>query len=191
MDRRMALYAIILGALVGVLAWSEHYPASPMITTLGLPGPRADVERDCGNMYRLVGHGARIPTRELVCRGPRELSGYLLEEQDVTLDALTRRIGHAQRRWGVPDSGSWQKTRDSIASSMEHRGGKQFACWKNPNDSLLHIRETRYWKFPTYFVRFISYRTDDDHKRSPWLFQLDGYSTLPLACVIDPWRYNR
>lgn len=174
-----------------MLAWFEYYPASPMITTIGLPGPRANAERECGNMYRQVGHDARIPTRELICRGPREFSGYLLEEQDVTLDALTRRISNARRWWGVPDSGSWEKARDSIASTMQRLGGRRFSCWKNPNDSLLHIRETQYWKFPSYSVRFISYRTDDDHKRTPWLFQLDGYPKLPLECVSDPWRHNR
>jgi hypothetical protein len=187
----MAAYAILIGALVGVLAWFEYYPASPMITTIGLPGPRANAERECGNMYRQVGHDARIPTRELICRGPREASGYLLEEQDVTLDALTRRISNARRWWGVPDSGSWEKARDSITSTMQRLGGRRFSCWKNPNDSLIHIRETQYWKFPSYSVRFISYRTDDDHKRTPWLFQLDGYPKLPLECVSDPWRHSR
>jgi hypothetical protein len=186
----MAAYAILIATLVGLLAWFEYYPASSMITTIGLPGPGANVERRCGNMYRQVGHDTRIPTRELVCRG-RDSWGYLREEQEVRLDALTRRISNARRFWAVSDSASWEKTRDSIASAMNHLGGRRIACWKNPNDSLLRIRETQYWKFPTYSVRFVAYRTDDDHKRSPWLLQLDGYPQLPYECVSDPWRHNR
>jgi hypothetical protein len=170
--------------------WIEASAASPMITTIGLPGPRANAKRECGNMYRQVVYGARIPTRELVCRGP-DLWGYLREDQHVTLDALTRRINNAHRYWAVPDSSSWQRTRDSVALTMQRLGGRRISCWTSPNPSLLHIRDTQFWKFPSYSVRFISYRTDDDHKRSPWLLQLDGYPTLPFECVMDPWRYNR
>jgi len=189
MDRRMAAYAILLCALLGVLAWSEYYPASPMITTIGLPGRRANVGRECGNMYRQVGH-ARISMRELVCRRPK-LMGYLIERQQVTLDALTRRISNVQRYWAVPDSASWQKTRDSVALTMQHLGGRRISCWEMPNPSVLHIRETQFWKFPSYSVRFISYRTEDDPKSSPWRLQLDGYPKFPSECLFDPWRYNR
>jgi hypothetical protein len=109
----------------------------------------------------------------------------------VTLDGLTRRITNARRWWGVPDFGSWQKTHDSITSSMEGLGGRRFSCWKNPYGTLLHIRETQYWKFPSYSVRFISYRMEDDWRRSPWQFQLDGYPKLPPECGIDPWRRSK
>jgi hypothetical protein len=105
MDRRMAAYAALLFALVGALAWLEYYPASPMLSTIGLPGPRANAQRECGNMYRQVAYNARVATREIVCRGP-DSWGYLREYQHVKLDAYTRRITNAQRFWSRPDSSS-------------------------------------------------------------------------------------
>jgi hypothetical protein len=190
MDKRMATYAILVGVLVALSAWLEHYPASPMVTTIGLPGPEANIQRNCGNMYRQVARNTRIPTREIVCRGP-DSWGYLREDQHVTLDALTRRITHAHRYWSVPDSASWQKTRDSVATTMQRLGGGPISCWTSPNPSLTNIRDTEYWKFDSYFVRFTSYRRPDDPQRSPWELQLDGYPKPPPECQFDPWRHNR
>jgi hypothetical protein len=192
MGGRIIISAILVCVLVGAFAWFAYYPSSPMITTLGLPGPKADLERECGARYRKIGPVRWVPTRELVCRGPWEIGGYLREEQDVTLDGLTRRIGHARRFWSLPDSVSWQRARDSVVSTMPRLGGGRISCWKSPyNDSITHIRDTEYWKFPSYSVRLIAYRAEDGHNRSPWLLQLDGYRSLPSECVFDPWRYNR
>ena len=191
-DIRVTVYATLVGALAGVLAWFEYYPVSPMITTIGLPGPRANADRECGTVYRQVIHGTRIPTRELVCRGPRKVRADLVEDQDVTLDALTRAIGHVRRFWGMPDSASWQNTRDSVTSVMTKLGGRPISCRWPPASSLPNVRDVQFWRFESYSIRFISYRTvDKADPRSPWLLQLDGYPSLPSECVMDPWRSSR
>jgi hypothetical protein len=150
----MWAYTLILIGLTGLLAWLEHYPASPMITALGLPGPGADAERRCGTMYRywwpFPSYGLRIhgpgdlvyewperrrrsprpvpvPTRRVVCT---EEPGFASnrDRETVELDLLTRHIGHAQRMWYAKDSASWERARDSIASAMVRLGGRELAC---------------------------------------------------------------
>lgn len=189
MDRRMWMYASVVGLLVCALAWFEYYPSSTMITAIGLPGPRANESRDCGNMWRGVVLGMRIPTRELLCWSGHTWGSH--DQQDVTLDGLTRRIVHAKRFWALPDSASWQSARDSIPVAMQHLGGRALSCWRNPNESFVHIRSTQYWKFPSYTVRVIAYREGDDRLGTPWLLQLDGYPESPSECVRDPWGYLR
>ncbi len=191
MAARILLSGVLVFVLVGAFAWFQYYPASPMITTIGLPGPRADLERRCGPMYRKMGLVRWVPTRELVCSGRWRLSRFLREEQDVTLDTFTRRIGHARRFWSQPDSNSWQRSRDSVAATMQRLGGQTISCSTAPGGLIPNVRDTDYWKFSSYFVRLIAYRVVDDQNRSPWLLQLDGYRELPTECVIDPWRYSR
>ena len=188
---RILISAILVCALVGAFAWFRYYPASPMITTIGLPGPSADAERRCGPNYRSLGVVRWVPTRDLVCRGPSQIEASFREQEDVTLDTFTRRIGHAQRFWSQPDSNTWQRTRDSVAAKMQSVGGRKISCWQPPRGPHRNIIESKYWKFPSYFVRLTAYRVVDHIDGGPWLLQLDGYRDLPSECVYDPWRYSR
>jgi hypothetical protein len=190
MSRGLVPFVLLFVIGIGVIAWSEYYPSSPMVTTLGLPGPRADVGRGCGLWYRQAWFG-RFPLRKAVCQRPRMLGQDFWQREEVAFDALSRRIEHAQRMWSVADSLSWERARDSVGSAMSHLGGREFACWKTPYVFVTPVRDSRYWKFPTYSVRLTSYRFEDNSARSPWLLQLDGYPKLPLECVNDPWRDNR
>jgi hypothetical protein len=176
---RILLSAILVCLLVGAFAWFKYYPASPMITTIGLPGPAADADRRCGPNYRKMGLVRWVPTRDLVCRGPSQVRASFREEQDVTLDTFTRRIGHAGRFWSQPDSNSWQRTADSVTAAMQRLGGHTFSCWKPPAGLNPHIRDTKYWRFPSYFVRLTAYRFENPFNGGPWLLQLDGYRDLP------------
>jgi hypothetical protein len=191
MGGRIIISAILVCVLAGAFAWFAYYPSSPMITTIGLPGPRADIERQCGARYRKIGPVRWVPTRELVCRGTWEVFGPIRDEQDVTLNTFTRRIGHARRFWSAADSTSWQRTRDSVVTNMQRLGGRAMSCWKSPAWLNPNVRDTQYWRFPSYFVRLVAYRVVDDQNKTPWLLQLDGYRDLPAECVIDPWRYSR
>ena len=190
MAGRIILSAILVALLLGAFAWFEYYPASPMITALGLPGPKANLERRCGPNYRKIGIVRWVPTRDVVCRGV-DTYGFLQERQDVTLDTFTRRIGHAQRFWSQPDSNSWQFSRDSTITAMQRLGGRAISCFTAPNGLNPNVRDARYWRFSSYFVRLTSYRMVDPQNRSPWILQLDGYRELPMWCVMDPWRHSR
>lgn len=151
----MWVYALLVAMLTGLVAWLEYYPASPMITAVGLPGPRADTDRRCGSMYRqLPGPGSygfrihgpgdlvyqwrperrrsyprviRYPTRLIVCQGSSGLESRH-ESQNVSLDVITRRTSRVQRVWYLEDSASWKRARDSIASAMMRLGGRDLAC---------------------------------------------------------------
>ena len=183
---RILISAILAFALVGAFAWFRYYPASPMITTIGLPGPRADAGRSCGANYRKLKYVRWVPTRDFLCRGPSRIEASFREEEDVTLDTFTRRIGHAQRLWSQPDSNSWQRTRDSVAVKMQSLGGRPISCPQPPRGPHRNIVESKYWRFSSYFVRLTAYRVVDHIDGGPWLLQLDGYRELPLQCVIDP-----
>ena len=153
----MWVYALLVAVLTGLVAWLEYYPASPMITDVGLPGPRADADRHCGALsrqlpgpgsygFRIEGPGdlvyqwrperrrsfarvLHIPTRRVVCEGRGRVDGPFARQR-VSLDALTRRISHVQRSWYVDDSSSWEHARDSIATAMVRLGGRTLACRK-------------------------------------------------------------
>lgn len=129
----MWAYALLVVALTGLVAWLEYYPASPMITAVGLAGPRANDDRRCAAIYRHIAgpgsYGVRIhgpgdlvyqwrpergrshlrairyPTRQIVCGGSsgREVRH---ESQTVSLDVITRRTGNVQRVWYLEDSSS-------------------------------------------------------------------------------------
>ena len=188
---RILLSAILVCLLVVAFAWFKYYPASPMITTIGLPGPRADADRSCGPNYRHMGVVRWVPTRDLVCRGPWQIRASFREEQDVTLDTFTRRIGHARRFWSQADSNSWQRSADSVTAAMQRLGGHMISCWERPAGLPGSVRDTKYWRFPSYYVRLTAYRFEDYFNGGPWLLQLDGYRELPMECATDPWRYAR
>lgn len=225
----MWAYALLVAVLTGLVAWLEYYPASPMITGVGLPGPRADADRRCRAMYRqLPGPGSygfrihgpgdlvytwpekrrsfgrvvQVPTRQIVCEGSAGLR-FRDESQRVSLDAITRRISHAQRWWFLEDSASWERARDSIAAAMMRLGGRDLLCreFKRtriviPDTSATPIGEAsprrgfpitdtwdmRSWQFPGYSIRLIAYRIHGDMMRT-WRLQIDGYPGPPPGCV--------
>src|SRR4051812_39396228 len=182
---------MLVCVLVAGFAWFRYYPASPMITAIGLPGPGADVDRTCGPNYRKIALVGFVPTRELVCHGSWRARTSFREGQDVTLDTFTRRIRHARRSWSQPDSNSWQRSADSVTAAMQRLGGEAISCWQQPPGLNRNIRATKHWRFSSYFVRLVAYRFEDQFDGGPWLLQLDGYREPPMECVIDPWRFNR
>ena len=163
-----------------------------MFAALGLPGPRANSGRACGQPHRLEYIGSvrlLIPMRSLQCRRYVRWSSPLHQEE-VDLDVVNRKLLHAKRMWADPDSAQWQEERDSIALGLVRLGGREIACAKNPYVQTF-VRDTRFWKFSKFSVRLVAYKWDQELPDGRWLLQLDGYPTLPDECVYDPWRYLR
>ena len=191
-QRRSILFGSLFLAGLAVIVWTKYYPSSGMFAALGMPGPRASSGRVCGQPYSVQyirGVRIQIPTRTLKCsRVLRWVSPMQREEVDV--DALNRKLLHAERMWDDLDSAQWQRERDSIAFGLARRGGHEITCAKspyvNPNVNPI-IRDTRYWRFPKFSVRLVAYKWEQEVLGGQWLLQLDGYPTLPIECIHDPW----
>jgi hypothetical protein len=191
-QRRSIVFGSLFLAGLVVIAWTEYYPSSGMFAALGMPGPRANSGRVCGQLARqeyIRGVRTFIPTRSLKCNRVIRWSSPL-QREEVDLDVVNRKLLHAERLWADLDSTEWQKERDSIASGLVRLGGHEIVCAKNPYVQT-HIRNTRFWKFSTFSVRLVAYKFEQELPGGPWLLQLDGYPTLPDECVYDPWRFSR
>jgi hypothetical protein len=191
--RSIAFGSLFLAGLV-VIGWTEYYPSSGMFAALGMPGPTARNGHVCQYMYSARHTWQQyirrvrmlLPTRALKCR--RSLSwGSPLQREEVDLDALNRKVVHAERMWDDPDSSQWQSERDSIASVFARLGGHEIACAKSPPYPHTPIRDTRFWKFSKFSVRLTAYKWERVMPGGQWMLQLSGYPTLPYECVHDPW----
>jgi hypothetical protein len=176
--RSIVFGSLFVGGLL-VIAWFEYYPASPMLATIGLPGPRANSGLACGSYYQQTALG-RLPMRRMVCRVPTSADPW--NKKEVRMDALNRQIANGMRTWTVPDSGQWKREQDSVASALTRLGGHEFGCARNPFTGPTMIRAVRFWSFPTYYVRFVAQTWDQYPYGRLWLLQLDAYPTLPLEC---------
>jgi hypothetical protein len=181
--------AAVVTALAAIVGWWHYYPVSPLITRLGLPGPRADAERHCGRGFRYY-HRIRLSTGDIICQ-PRRSTGFA-QGGNVNLDPLTRRVKYAMRMFAPPDSISWTAARDSIRREMSGHGGRPIRCYPAYDKNLPWIVSVEAWRFPGYTVRFIAYHFTPSWQ-SPtgpptWLLQLDGYSGDPPGCGEAPLR---
>jgi hypothetical protein len=187
-QRRSIVFGSVFLAGLVVIAWTEYYPSSGMFAALGMPGPRASSRRVCGHPYTqqyILGIRTLIPTRTLTCsRVLRWVSP--IQREEVDLDALNRKLLHAERMWPDLDSAQWQKERDSIAVGLARLGGHEIACAKSPYVQTA-IRDTRFWRFPKFSVRLVAYKWEQEIPGGQWLLQLDGYPTLADECIHDPW----
>jgi hypothetical protein len=194
-QRRSIVFGSLFVAGFVMIAWTEYYPSSGMFDALGMPGPTARNGRVCGYIYSERYHWQQqqyirrlrrlLPSRAVNCS--RVLRGASpMERENVSVDALNRKLLHAHRMWSDLDSAQWQRERDSIAFGMARRGGHEIGCAKSPYP-LPHIRDTRYWKFSNFSVRLVAYKWEREIPGGRWLLQLDGYPTLPDECVYDPW----
>ena len=163
-----------------MIAWLEYYPASPMLEVIGVPGPRANSGLQCGGFYRQTMVG-RVRTRDIVCRA--RMNGDPMNSQEVSMDALNRRIVNARRIWTAPDSGRWKKERDSVATALTLRGGHEFVCETNNLGGPIPFREKGFWRFPKFYARLVASTWEEAPSQRRWVIQLDGYPTLPPECV--------
>jgi len=177
--RSLVFGSLFVGGLL-VIAWLEYYPASPMLEVIGVPGPRANSGLQCGGFYRQTVVG-RVRTRDMVCRATR--NGDLMNSQEVSMDALNRRIVNARRIWTVPDSGQWNKERDSVATALTLRGGHEFVCETNNLGGPIPFRKKGFWRFPKFYARLVASTWEEAPSQRRWVLQLDGYPTLPPECV--------
>ena len=177
--RSLVFGSLFVGGLL-VIAWLEYYPASPMLEVIGVPGPRANSGLQCGGFYRQTVVG-RVRTRDMVCRATR--NGDPMNSQEVSMDALNRRIVNARRIWTAPDSGEWKKKRDSVATALTLRGGHEFVCETNNLGGPITFRETGFWRFPKFYARLVASTWEETPSQRRWVIQVDGYPTLPPECV--------
>ena len=153
---------------------------------IGLPGPRADDEREC--------HVARRPTRfgwgpidQITCY-PRSqtLATWILNRQEVRLRAVSRRITRAQHAWEVGDSALWRRAQDSVTQGWQAAGGRRIKC--ELGQSVPTIRQVEHWQVGDGVLRLVAYRFDADTARPreirrEWYIQLDAYPDPPRWCT--------
>ena len=141
-----------LFALSAILAWFAVPPRSPMITALGLPGPSAAEDRVCRFGLRRLWYG-RAPTRDVVCgsRFDPERPAFIAT---VFYDALSRRMVSANVGFRDLDSVTVYSLADSIARTLNARGGRHIGC--APVDpAVLDVQRADLWRFPGFDVRLL------------------------------------
>ena len=91
---RVVMGALLLG-FAGLLAWLALTPRSPMLRSMGLPGPSGYAgNRRCGAWYTQTRLGW-IPSRKATCEAPVDPSRPR-DRQEIEYDELTRRVSHVQ-----------------------------------------------------------------------------------------------
>lgn len=178
-----ALAATVLLALA-LIAWRNHFPQSPMIAAVGLPGATAaDAGRRCERWFLLTRWG-RLPLREASCRAPSTRQRF--EEGYVAFDIWTRRMTHVHRRFGVDDSPHLRHVRDSMVAALKERGAQFVSCARG--SSLPHILESSIWRLDGYDVRITGYRMIEPDYHG-WFIQVDGFPGAAPECggtVVRP-----
>jgi hypothetical protein len=137
--------------------------------------PGLIVSRMTGVICALLSMAAALPAcveRDTRSEPPKEAA--------LTIDALTRRIGHPERVWRVADSAAWVRTRDSISIEMSRLGGKRFFC-EPKSIPAMRIQTALYWNFPGFVARLTAYPVRETSGR-PWLIRLDGYGNDMIPC---------
>jgi hypothetical protein len=158
----------VLFALTAGLPWFARPPRSPMITTLGLPGPSAAEGRVCRFGLRRLWYG-RALTREVMCsrRFDPERPAFVAT---VFYDALSRRMLSANVGFRELDSVTVYALADSIAGTLDARGGRRIGC--APVDAVvLDVQRAYLWRFPGFDVRLFVQSPlppRDDRDRAQW-----------------------
>ena len=170
---------LLLG-FIGLSAWVAWTPRSPMLRTMGLPGPSGYAgNRRCGAWYTQTRWGW-IPSRKATCDALADTSRPR-DRQQIEYDELTRRVSRVQVTIAPPDSATWRFQFDSIAGAIGRRGGKLILCESSRSPPT--IKETRIWRFEGYDVRLLAYRFGaDDARTLEWLLQLDGFAPRAREC---------
>src|SRR3954462_6332157 len=154
-DRVSLVFGSVIFICLGALAWLYYYPASPMYEGIGLTGPRPNSGRRCGVSYYYGALHTRFKTNSVSCRFEQSEPGRRYEET-VGLNLLSRRVVDATRLWATLDSAQWQRDQDSIATTMAAMKGQEMQCAQNPNGAILGQQPTKFWRFPTFFVRLFA-----------------------------------
>lgn len=172
--------AAILG-LAALLAWLAWTPRSPMLLTMGLPGPSGYAgNRRCGAWYRQTAWGW-IPSRLATCEA-RVDPDRPRDRQEVTYDELTRRVSQIHVMIAPPGSATWRFRFDSIAAAMARRGGVLIRCAPS-RSPLSHIKETLIWRFDGFDVRLLAYHfATHDPRAAEWLLRFDGFAPRAREC---------
>jgi hypothetical protein len=191
--RRRGKYILaVLGAValagLGVRAWLRYYPASDLVTAIGLPGPSADVGTRCDRWVRRYGR-LHLPTRRVTCaRHPGKQWPGHSDEQQVDLDLLTRRVARASRLWTPSDSLAWQQAQDSVRTAIQQRGGVLMACTQR-GLALGNVRSVQHWRVGDHTERLVAYHwtpetsLNGEWRWEPWMLQLDAYPGDAPDCV--------
>jgi hypothetical protein len=139
------LFALGLG-----LAWFAFPPRSPMITTLGLPGPSAAEDRVCRFGLRRLLYG-RAPTGAVMCGSQfdPERPAFIAT---IFYDALSRRMGSVNVGFRELDSVTVYSLADSIARTLDARGGHRIAC-APVHPVVVDVQRADLWRFPGFDVR--------------------------------------
>ena len=140
----------VLFALSAGLALFAFPPRSPMITTLGLPGPSAAERRVCGFGLRRLWY-ARAPTREVVCHAQFDAERPAFVAT-VFYDALSRRTLSANVGFRELDSVTVYSLADSMARTLDARGGRRIGC-APVHPVVRDVQRAHLWRFPGFDVR--------------------------------------
>lgn len=100
----------------------------------------------------------------------------------VTFDPLTRRVTMVQRTWPVPDSLSWARARDSVASRLDDSGGQRIVCLAGV--PLEHLLYNQLWRFPGHDVRLVAYRWRPPQVPPEWMLQVDAFAGAAPECEL-------
>ena len=171
----------LLLSFAASLIWLAWTPRSPMLRTMGLPGPSGYAgNRRCGAWYTQTRWGW-MPSRKATCDAPADPSRPR-DQQQIEYDELTRHVSRIKVTIAPPDSLTWRTRFDSIAGEISRRGGQPILC-QSSSSSVTTIKETRIWRFDGHDVRLLAYRFDGDGaSRLEWLLQLDGFAPHSPEC---------
>lgn len=144
------------GALVALLiALHRPAPASILGDVVGVRGSRP-FSGFCRWQGRSTGLGA-VPTGGVVCawyRPERQLRRAELDQ--LSYQALSRRIHRAERSWEPLSEHVWRRDVDSIRVALRKQGGTRL-CRRESRLSR-GLREEEVWRFPEFDVELFTGR---------------------------------
>ena len=164
----------------------EYYPKSGMFSAMGMTGPRANSGRRCYGIsiwHILRRHLPRVES----CAGPSVFNsttvGY---NETVLVDPITHRLMVGQTSWSFADSAQWQRTRDSVLTSLAKLGGHIVACNTRPERQWFTLG-SYYWKFPDFYVKVHAMKVDwDIPVPLRWILSVQGHTEMPFECMNRP-----
>ena len=182
---RVRVYRLVSNVLFGLseaLVWLAVPPRSPMITTLGLPGPSAAEGRLCRAALRRSSLG-RVPTGEVMCRANFDPArpGF---RASVFYDTLSRRVTSAHAAFGKLDSLAVVALADSITRALDARGGQRVQC-APVHPAVVDLHADELWRSSGFDVRLLSHRPlpyQGTVDRQGWYVALHALPTSAADC---------